>query len=326
MPALSFSAWLAPGDVAGLESFEVNAGLLTRVYPQWYLSGSDGLPLRRPEAEGGHRERVAAVAQGREVELWPHLGAWALSGEVSDQGLARLLADAPLRRDHAAALLRLAQEDGARGLSLDYPPGSGVDRAAYSAFVLDISSAVHAAGLALGIVVHPDPEQQEGSGPGGTEDYAALAAVCDRLQMLAFRRGGRPGSLPGPLAPPEWCAKTLAKALAHAPHAKIEWAMPGFGYDWGGEPLPIETRFSRWEGLVKAHPPERRDPVTAELTLRYGGREVWMNDAISLTAKLWQIRRCGVAEASLWNLGSEDPRLWALLDTLPKDFLGSSAA
>jgi hypothetical protein len=84
----------------------------------------------------------------------------------------------------------------------------------------------------------------------------------------------------------------------------------------------LGTQWPRWVQLVKDHGPERRDPATAELTLKFEGREVWMNDSLSITAKLWQARRAGVAEVAMWVLGAEDPRLWALIDTLPEDFLG----
>jgi spore germination protein YaaH len=46
-----------------------------------------------------------------------------------------------------------------------------------------------------------------------------------------------------------------------------------------------------------------------------------MNDAHALAAKLWQARERGVGEAAMWVLGSEDPRVWALIETLPEDFV-----
>ena len=313
MPALTFSAWLAPGDAAALESFESHAPLLSRIYPLWYFLGPDGPPQRRPDAGADARLRLTALAREHGVELWPHLSAQDLSGPNLDPGRIRA---------YAAALLSLVQEDGAQGVDLDcgtLPPAA---LGAFNAFAAEVCANFHGAGLKVGVVLRAGSDVE-------AENEVALASLCDRLQLLGPYPGlgGRgPAGAPAPLAPPEWCGEVLARVSAVARAAKLEWGLPGCGRDWGPDGSALDLSWSRWGALVAAHPPERRDPGTAELTLRHGDREAWTNDAISLTAKLWQIRLHGVVEAALWGLGDEDPRLWALLDSLPKNFLGTEEA
>jgi spore germination protein YaaH len=113
----------------------------------------------------------------------------------------------------------------------------------------------------------------------------------------------------------------MAQALSQVPGEKLELGLPGHGYRWAQDGLAQSVTWESWDALRQAYPPERRDPATAELTLKFNGQEIWFNDSISLTAKLYQIRDLGLDQAALWTLGGEDPRLWALLDTLPVPFL-----
>jgi hypothetical protein len=306
MPALTFSAWLAPDDPAGLASFESHAGLLSRIYPLWYCFGPDGIPGRRAEAGQEERLGLLALARAHGVELWPHIP-------------IRASSDAPSHAQ-ALALLRLVQEDGAQGVDLDYGPLEHAGRDVSKALVTHVCEVFHAAGLKVGVVLRAGLEE---------DGISARASACDRLQFLGPYPGlGGRGAvgMPGPLAPPDWCGEVLARATSLAPAGKLEWGLPACGRDWGPDGSAMDLPWDAWGGMVKAHPPERRDPGTAELSLRHDGREAWTNDAISLTAKLWQVRLHGVAEAALWGLGAEDPRLWALLDSLPKDFLGTEEA
>jgi spore germination protein YaaH len=323
--ALKFSAWLTHWDGASLASFEAHAGLMTRVYPVWYLTAPDGLPYRRPDAADALRDRVRAAAAGAGVEVWPLISNHNPAIGNFDPAITRLLvSDAKARAVHIAGLLALVREDGAQGVDLDYENLYDEDRDAFSAFIAELAKVFHSAGLKVGIAVHA--KESEPGGPGGSraQDYGALAAACDRVQVMGYDYHWSDGE-PGPIAPPLWCGAVLDHALTRLPLGKLEWGIPGYGNDWGGGVRAQGMRWPRWEELVRLHAPARRDPETAELTLRYGDREVWMNDAISVTAKLWQVRTRGVADVAMWVLGAEDPRLWALLDTLPGDFLGTEA-
>ena len=180
---------------------------------------------------------------------------------------------------------------------------------------------LHGAGLKVGVVMHLS------TAAAGTGAY--WSSDCDRLQALGPYPGLgaiSSGHAPGPIAPPAWCAERLALLTAQIPPSKLEWALPACGSDWSSDGSAQDLSWDAWSALVKAHPPERRDPPTNELTLRHDGREAWTNDAISLSAKLFEVRLSGVSEVALWGLGNEDPRLWALVDSLPKDFLGTEEA
>lgn len=322
MPKLKFSAWLVHWNEASLLSFEHNAARMARVYPCWYLCGPAGLPQRRADSPAPLRGRVRDVAAAQGVAVWPLISNHSAALGDFDPALMRLImGDPATRAAHIAALLRLVREDGAQGVDLDYENLYDADRDAFSGFVEELAGAFHAAGLGVGIAVHAKEAEPGGPGGGRAQDYARLGAACDRLQVMGYDYHWSLGE-PGPIAPPDWCGRVLAHAVELAGAHAVEWGIPGYGLDWGGGRAALSVQWPGWVERVGAHGPERRDPVTAELTLRHDGREVWMNDSLSLSAKLWQVRRAGVAEVAMWVLGAEDPRLWALVETLPDDFLG----
>jgi len=334
MTALKISAWLDPGDRFARASFQAHAALLARVYPRWLFVDEKGMPQRRSEAGPEHREGLLGLARAQGVEVWSYLGLSVVPGSASDVPRL-LLEDDACRSAHRSALLRLAQEDGVQGLILDYGTVADADRKALISLLDEIRSVLHGIGLKVALLARPSLGPGKPGGYSPTEDYAALASRCDRVQIVgcSFPEAGvepsdaqRGRGIPGPIAAPAWCGEVLAHAVSSAPHEKIEWCLPALGANWGGDAFPVSINFRVWEALVQAHPPERRDSVTAEMHLSYGGRDVWMNDSISLIAKLGQVRLHGVSNVALSNLGAEDPRLWALLDTLPKDFLGTEQA
>jgi len=321
VPGLKFSAWLIHSRPESLASFKAHAGLMARVYPVWYLTGPAGQPIRRPDATPALRTRVLGVAQDHGLQVWPLISNHNAALGDFDPALMRLvMGDPSTRRAHIAQLLDFVRADGAQGVDLDYENLYDADRDAFSGFVAELAAAFRAAGLKVGIAVHAKTDEPGTPGGSRAQDYTALAAACDRLQIMGYDYHWSTGPA-GPIGPPDWCGAVLDHALALAPPARIEWGVPGYGNNWGGDAPAVGVHWDDWQALVDAHPPGRRDPATAELTLRYAGREVWMNDAISITAKLWQMRRRGVSEAAMWVLGAEDPRLWALIETLPADFL-----
>jgi spore germination protein YaaH len=320
---LKFNAWLTHWGPASFDSFKANARHLSRVYPVWYTVGEGGMAQRRPEVSLAQREAVMAVAKDAGVEVWPLISNFNEKKREWDGGIMRyVMGDRGTRKGHILRLLELVREDGAQGVDLDYEALLDQDREPFSDFVGLLSEAFHSAGLKVGLAAHA--KESEPGTPGGSraQDYARLGAAVDRLQLMGYDYHWAGGE-PGPVGPPAWVGAVLDHALRAVPREKLELGVPGYGNDWGPAPQRQTQglNWERWTALVQAHGPERRDPQTAELTIKYAGREAWMNDAHALAAKLWQARERGVGEAALWVLGSEDPRIWALIDTLPEDFI-----
>jgi spore germination protein YaaH len=318
---LKFSAWLTHWNDASFASFQAHAQHLARVYPVWIHLGEGGLPKRRKEATLEKRAEVLATAKAHNVEVWPLISNFNERTQEWDGALMRMvMGDRGTRKGHILNLLELVRQDGCPGVDLDYEAILDQDRELFSDFVEDLASQFHARGLQVGIAVHA--KDFEPGTPGGSraQDYARLGKACDRLQLMGYDYHWATGE-PGPIGPPAWVGRVLAHAATMVPVEKLELGVPGYGNNWGPGGPAQGLNWERWTELVRAHGPERRDPETAELTLQFDGREAWMNDGHALAAKLWQAREHGVGEAAMWVLGSEDPRVWALVNALPEDFV-----
>ncbi|MES2201481.1 MAG: glycosyl hydrolase family 18 protein [candidate division FCPU426 bacterium] len=316
---LQLSAWLFHENPKSLKSFETNAAKLSRVYPVWYNLGDEGLATRRILPKREERARVMATAKAHGVEVWPLVSNFNESSQIWDHGrVARFLNDSRAAKFQITRLIELAKEDGAQGIDLDYEAIRPTDRQALSDFCAMAYEACQKAGIKLGMAVHAkDSEPGNDSGSAG-QDYAALASSLDSLQLMVYDYHWST-SAPGAIAPVDWTARVLRHALSLAPADKIEFGFPVYGYDWlGQQGDPIG--FDRWQRLVETHGPAKRDPESAELVLKYQGREAWFNDSISVLRKLLQAREAGVSRATFWVLGSEDPRLWEMLEDFPRPF------
>ena len=146
------------------------------------------------------------------------------------------------------------------------------------------------------------------------------SAPCLGLFQLKAFRGVVPG---GAIAPIDLIAALLKLVLAGRPADSVELGFPGFGYDRQGS-MAMMLDYAAWESLVTKFGPARRDAESGELVLSYGDHQAWFVDSIATLRKLLQAREAGVTQAALWMLGSEDPRLWGMLDDFPVPFaLGS---
>jgi len=310
MARLRFSAWFNPLDPRAWESFRNQSRFLARLYPAWYVCSPAGAPLRRGDSKATQRLAVALEAGAQGTEVWPVISNWSFSADGFDAGLMRLVInDGATRRMHIARLIELVKGDGAQGVCLGYEGLDALDAKAYGAFAEELCAAFHAAGLKVGIPVQEGAESQ---------DWRRLGAAADCLQIQCTDFHSMT-TAPGPLAPPDWVKSVTARALRSVDAAHLEVILPGHGYAWGHFAPTVILDWALWDALRQARQPERRDPATVELTLN--GLDVWYNDSISLAAKLYQVRDLGLDQVSLAMLGLEDPRLWALLDTLPDPFL-----
>jgi peptidoglycan-N-acetylglucosamine deacetylase len=96
----------------------------------------------------------------------------------------------------------------------------------------------------------------------------------------------------------------------------VEFGFPVYGYDWLGN-TSKGLDWQGWAALVESKGPARRDAESAELVLKYDGREAWFCDSVSLLRKWEPARRAGIARMAFWVLGSEDPRIWEMLEEIP---------
>ena len=122
------------------------------------------------------------------------------------------------------------------------------------------------------------------------------------------------------IAPLEGIRNGLKSALEHSEADGVELGLPAFGYVWNGSKA-LALDFERWVSLLKLYGPAQRDAASGELALSYQGHQACFVDSVAMLGKLLIARELGIDQVAIWALGSEDPRLWAMLEDFPVPFV-----
>ncbi|WP_170219306.1 glycosyl hydrolase family 18 protein [Nocardioides litoris] len=140
-------------------------------------------------------------------------------------------------------------------------------------------------------------------------DLRGLAAVVDRVELMAYDQHGPGWSGPGPVGALPWQRRAVATLARVVPRDRIDLGTAGYGYAWtrsgrGWTVTPARARAQAARAGVRPvwHP--RAGEWSARLP---GGRVLWWADARSLRKRQALAARLGVRGLALWRLGSADP-------------------
>ncbi|CAM5315048.1 glycoside hydrolase [Streptomyces spiroverticillatus] len=311
-PPRTSSAWLPYWDQeTGYRDALAHAEQLHTVSPFWYQAKAADRVDPHYSAEdtrivdGLHKAGIKVVPTVMET-----LPAGALAAILTDPGR---------RATHLRTLLAVAERGDYDGLELDYEtiaptpePAYRKVRAGYAALVTDLCAALHKRGKTCAVAVTPQTD-----GSGRIWDYPALGRAADRVRIMAYNLHWEGGEA-GPLATPAWYDRILAHATSVIPRAKIETALPAYGWDWTPGGPTKHVTWKEAEALRKrTGAPYRLDPDAGSphFTYEENGRErtVWYQDARGVAAHLPVLRKHGITQTGLWALGFEDPGVWKVL-------------
>lgn len=300
------SGWLPWWDQQrALSSFNANASRYQSLSPFWYELSAGGAVV---SYSGAGSQAVIDAARNAGVPLLP-----TINNDFDAARVRTMMTSASSRAAHVGALRDLAINKGYAGIDIDYENLAATDRSAFTTFVRDLASSLHAAGKKLSVTVHPKTaEPGTWDGPKA-QDYAALGAVADIFRPMAYDYSWST-SPAGPIAPASWVDDVARFTASVVPASKIQLGLPLYGYDWVG---------SRGEGItfdqVKARLTESGATVQWSDTykspwFRYTRdgvtHTVWFENAASIAVKRESVTRHGLAGAVFWRLGGEDAAVW----------------
>ena len=223
-------------------------------------------------------------------------------------------------------LVEIAGDERYVGVNIDlesiaYSDDIQADRAAFTAFIEELASRLHAMDKELIVSVPAKSAESPDDDWAYPFDLAALGQAADYLQLMTYDQHG-PWSDPGPVAGLDWVAETTAYTAELVDPAKLLLGLPAYAYDWdlqayaaGDEDAVGELYWTDMPGLL-ALPGARveRDAAADSPVLRYSqnGREheVWFEDAASIRAKAALVERYQLGGVAVWALGQEDENFW----------------
>jgi spore germination protein YaaH len=317
------------GDERSLEAVQNFAEYLTIVSADVYAVRADGA------ITGGDDFGVVDLCKARGIEVYACVSNYNDNPDVDgfDVELARA-AIVTHRNAVIARLVALAASNGYDGVNIDFENLAfsrdiDDDRAAFTAFIHELATQLHALGLKLAISVPGKTEDSIDDDWPYPFDYAALGEDADLLQLMTYDQHG-PWSEPGPVSGADWVESCVAYAVSLVDPAKLLIGLPAYGYDWNltasdPESWTYSATSFPWGGiaalLARPGATEGWDTASQSPFVTYIERghrhEAWHENAASLRAKTALIAKYHLAGLSMWSLGQEDANFWSTVSSTP---------
>jgi spore germination protein YaaH len=304
-----------PPQVAGIpvDAFVINTGAsnsslafhlgaVAQVTPTGWQAQADGSILGTPDQSATGRAGAAGLP------IWPSLANDSTNPPATDQLLNNPSATKVLVDEMVAAI----RYDGYRGINLDFEGMLPTDKAPFTAFVEQLSTALH--GLGAKLIVDVVPHDFAGVNPySAAYDIAAIGKVADYVDLMAYDEHGN-GGTPGPVAGLDWDRAILQATLPDLNPAHVLLGVPLYGRAWGA--LGGAAAYSNVLYNALSIPGARVDydfsAQTPFIVSPDGSLTTYFDDRDSLARKVALVRTDGLAGIAAWRLGFEDPGFWSL--------------
>jgi hypothetical protein len=208
-------------------SYMANWEVFSEINPYWYdLGTQDNLAL----ADGTISERAVYDAQN---VLDAHARGDLVIPTIADHAgqIDAILGNPTARQTLIDNLVNTVQTRGYDGIDLNFESGSPALRSAFTAFVSNLATAMHASSKRLVVTMKPAANSTRENQL--IFDYAALAAIAvDRFKIMVY--DNLDPAVPGPVAPISWMREVLAYAtIARGlPSTKIQLAIHAHAWTW----------------------------------------------------------------------------------------------
>ena len=224
-------------------------------------------------------------------------------------------------------LVEIAQQEVYSGINIDleaiaFSDDIEADRAAFTAFITDLSARLHAMDKKLIISVPAKSTDSPEDDWAYPYDLAALGQLADYLQIMTYDQHG-PWGEPGPVSGLDWVDACLAYETSLVDPAKLLMGLPAYAYDWdltasdaaSGDFTAGDLYWTDIPALLEKPGVQLQRDETAQspwLTYTEDGHEheVWYEDVESIQAKARLVPQYNLGGLSVWALGQEDENFW----------------
>jgi spore germination protein len=252
------------------------------------------------------------------------------AGSWDSRIVERIITEPRLRDRHVQAVVALVERHGYAGVDIDYENLPAKDRAAFSAFIVQLAAALHARGKELSVDVFAKATNRGYDQRNLAQDYAAIGSAADQVRIMAYDLHWS-SSAAGPVAPLNWVSAVLAYALTQIPKPKIVLGVPMYGYDWVGSTGTLVSWLQAYQ-LARTHDAgmhwdrQAQAPWFSYVSAQGQRHTVWFENAYSSSAKIALARKDGVGGVYLWLAGDEDDLIWKQLPSLESEPASSTSA
>jgi hypothetical protein len=143
-----------------------------------------------------------------------------------------------------------------------------------------------------------------------------IARVADII-VIRLHGEHRPGTAPGPLATPEFIARSIGLRAREIGASRLGVELPLFGYRWNRDGTASLITYSDAQALVHGEAGTfTRDPPSQFLTATgRDGWTIWLPDAQTVRSMISAVQRRGIRYVALAGVEGADPAALATVDT-----------
>jgi spore germination protein YaaH len=301
----------------GFDAIAANADVFDEISPFWYRVLADGRIVPYTTATGQTYEDPAILSflRTRGILVIPTV-ANIINGVWDGALVSRIIADSDLRAFNISNLVNLAVNGGYDGIDLDYENLRATDRAAFTTFVQQLASALHARAKLLTVNVYAKTSEPGTWDGPRAQDWWAIGQAADQVRVMTYEYSWAT-SPPGPISPVSWVNDVIGFAATQIPAAKIMQGVPFYGYDWIGQ-RGTDIVWNQAVALADQYSvPIRWDDASASPWFEYISgstrHTVWFENGSSVDAKLGVAVANDIGGVTLWRLGAEDSENWSAL-------------
>lgn len=230
------------------------------------------------------------------------------------------------RRDsHVRRLVRLAVGGHFAGIDIDYetlahtkdPKRATRVRHVFDDFVADLCAALHRHDKLCTITVMPRLDDSMDVALGkvipGVYDYGAIAAVADRLRVMAYDQHSRRFG-PGPIAGYPWVKRVIAYTASKTSLDRVELGIPLYGRDFANHDSVSLSGSAALALARRHHVTPHFDTRQREATFRYrthgAPHTVWFSSPDAVAARTRLAKADGMAGAAYWAADLDVAGTW----------------
>ncbi|TLS37961.1 glycosyl hydrolase family 18 protein [Pseudalkalibacillus caeni] len=242
-----------------------------------------------------------------------------IQNEFNTELTSQVLNNPAHRHTLTKNIVQILDENGYKGVNLDFEQMMPEDRKIYTTFLKELSSKLKPKGYELIVSVPAKTGDYPDRAWVGTFDYAAIGQIADKVQLMSYDQHGFWGE-PGPVAGIDWVENVLNYAVSRIPSEKMLIGLPAYGYDWNiTTGKQTDHKAIAWKGLPELIQSTNSNPEwdnnSQSPFFSYQDKNgqqhiVWYENEKSIALKTKLVEKYKLAGVSMWRLGLEDERFW----------------
>lgn len=218
-------------------------------------------------------------------------------------------------------LLQAMEENGFRGVDVDFEYILAEDRDLFTSFVADLRMRMNESGYVVSVALAPKTSADQPGLLYEGKDYRGLGEAADEVLLMAYEWGYTYGPAMA-VAPLNKVRQVVEYALTEIPSEKINLGIPNYGYDWTlpyvkGESKAVTIgHVEAVQIAIENNVPIQYDETAQSPYFNYirEGREheVWFEDVRSLRAKFNLLNEYDLKGIGVWQIMRLFRAMWLL--------------